>query len=283
VARWRLATAARHSEAVETPDDGRSPLEFRAGAPVESIGRVLLELDQRVHSPRVVTAQERTHLRQDLIRCVDYVVAAGLLDGDLAVAISSRAALGQLVWGRWAEHESDPAVELGLTLGASVAPRDRQQALLKVDALVTRGTEEVLADVVDAIPADASSDAWAIVTAGLANRLRQAESLEQEAKSRGVEVMERVAERLDPALRAIEGLMVGYYRLRQRLADAGWKPIEDTLGKELRFEQLDPSLHEIDGSSDADRFIVRSTGIRVRGRPVRRALVEPLDDAEHER
>jgi hypothetical protein len=205
-----------------------------------------------------------------------------IIDGELATAVSSRPALGQLVWSRWADSESDPAVELGHVLSTPVASRDRQQALLKVDALVTRGTEEVLTEVVDAIPADALDNAWPIVTAGLANRLRQAESLEQEAKSRGVELMERVAERLDPALRAIEGLAVGYYRLRRRLADAGWKPIEETLGKELRFDQLDPNLHEIDGNSDAERFIVRSTGIRVRGRPVRRALVEPLDEAERE-
>jgi hypothetical protein len=241
---------------------------------------VLLELDQRVHSPRVVTAQERTHLRQDLLRCIDHIVDSGLVEAELATAVSSRPALGQLVWARWAEREDDPAVELGHVLSTAVEPPDRQQALLKVDALVTRGSEEVLAEVADAIPAGSLNDAWPIVTAGLANRLRQAESLEQEVKSRGVEVMERVAERLDPALRAIEGLTVGYYRLRRRLADAGWKPIEETLGKELRFDQLDPNLHEIDGNSDAERFIVRSTGIRVRGRPVRRALVEPLDEAE---
>jgi hypothetical protein len=212
---------------------------------------------------------------------VDHVVDLGLLDAELATAVSSRPALGQLAWARWAEREGDPAVELGHVLSTVVAPRGRQQALLKVDALVTRGTDEVLADVIDAIPGDSLHGAWPIVTAGLANRLRQAENLEQEAKSRGVEVMERVAERLDPALRAIEGLTVGYHRLRRRLGDAGWKPIEETLGKELRFDQLDPSLHEIDGNSDAERFIVRSTGIRVRGRPVRRALVEPLDEAEH--
>jgi hypothetical protein len=140
--------------------------------------------------------------------------------------------------------------------------------------------DEAVTDVVDAVSTEALASAWSLVTAGLANRLRQAESLEQEVRTRGMEVMERVAERLDPPLRAIEGLMVGYFRLRRRLSAAGWRPIEEQLGKELRYEQLDPALHEIDGVSEAERFAVRSMGVRVRGRPIRRAVVEPLEHEE---
>lgn len=276
VARWRIETAERFADAVEAPDDGSSSLRLRDGAPAAAVLRVLSELDQRVHSPRVVTAVERRHLRQDLLHCIDHVVDARLVEGEAGIALSSRPALGQLVWERWAERASNPSVDLADTLSAAVDARERQQALLKVDALVSRETEEAITDVVDALPPHALRGAWSIVTAGLANRLRQVESLEQEAKTRGVEVMERVAQRLDPPLRAIEGLMVGYFRLRRRLSDAGWRPIEETLGKELLYEQLDPNLHEIHGSPEAERFVVRSMGLRVRGRPVRRAVVEPL-------
>lgn len=281
VVRWRNATAERFPDAVAEPD-GDSPIRLREGAPRGEVMRVVAELDQRVHSPRVVSAEERNHLRQDLLRCIDYIVDEHLAEEATASALSGRAALGQLVWARWVERAEDPGTDLINVLITPVEPQGRQQALLKVDALASRLEEETMVAAVHTVPIDALAGAWALVTAGLANRLRQVEKLEQEAKSRGVEVMERVAERLDPPLRAIEGLMVGYFRLRRQLSAAGWRPIEETLGKELRRDQLHPDRHEIDGSSEADRFVVRSMGVRVGSRPIRRAVVEPLE-AEGER
>jgi hypothetical protein len=277
---WRREVAERFSAAIDVTDGGREPLRVRAGAPSESVLRVLSELDRRVHSARVVTAPERIHLRQDLLRCIDYVVDGDLLEGPAGAALGARSALGQLVWGRWADQTADPAGELVRTLTTPLVASSRQGALLKVDALAARTGDETAAHVVEALPADAVVDAWSIVTAGLAGRLRQVESLQQEVKSRGTEIMERVAERIDPSLRAIEGLMVGYFRLRRRLSAAGWRPVEETLGKELAREQLEPDAHEIDGTPEAERFIVRSMGVRVRGRPVRRAIVEPLEQGE---
>jgi hypothetical protein len=282
VARWRSATADRYGDAVALPAGADAPLSFLPGAPPVAVGRVLLELDQRVHSPRVVPAQDRAHLRQDLLRSIDHAVGERLLEGELGAAIGGRPALAQLVWARWAERINDPGAELAQVFAGAREPHTRRQALLKVDALVERVGGDALGEVAEGIPAERLPDAWTIVTTGLANRLRQEDALEREVKSRGVEVMERVAERLDPPLRALEDLLVGYARLRRRLAEAGWRPIEEELGKELRFGQLDPNLHEIDGSSEAERFIVRSMGISVRGRPVRRAVVEPLDAAEGE-
>lgn len=274
---WRSETAARFPEAVEAPGGGRTPLAFSAAAPAEAVRRILAELDQRVHSARVVTAEERTHLRQDLLACIDYIVETGLVEASSGAVLGGRPALGQLVWARWAELRPAPSGDLVEVLSMPVEPRDRQQALLKADALAGQTSPDSSAEVVEAIATEALPSAWSLVTAGLSNRLRQAESLEKEAKTRGVEVMERVAERLDPPLRAIEGLMVGYFRLRRRLSDAGWRPIEELLGKELRYDELDPNLHEIDGSAEAERFVVRSMGVRVRGRPIRRAVVEPLN------
>src|SRR4051794_4020897 len=102
-------------------------------------------------------------------------------------------------------------------LGSEPDRHARQLALLKADALASHLSDEMSADIAGELSTEALGSAWSLVTAGLANRLRQAESLEQEAKTRGVEVMERVAERLDAPLRAIEGFVVGYYRLRRRL------------------------------------------------------------------
>lgn len=280
VVRWRLETASRHSEVLEAPDEGCSPLRFTEGAPTAGVLRVLSELDQRVHSPRVVTAEERTHLRQDLLRCIDHIVDARLVEKEAARGLGSRPALGQLVWARWAQRTADPSGDLVQALSKLTDAQDRQQAVLKVDALAGHTPEGVVAEVVDAVPTEGLKSAWSTVTAGLANRLRQVASLEQEAKTRGVEVMERVAERLDPPLRTIEGLMVGYFRLRRGLSAAGWRPCEEPLGKELRYEQLDPDLHEIDGSVEATRFLVRSTGVRVGGRTVRRAVVEALEKGD---
>lgn len=277
VAAWRLEVAERFPDAIDLPSDGREPLRVRSSAPSESVLRVLSELDRRVHSTRVVTAPERTHLRHDLLNCIDHVVRGDLIEGPTSATLSARSALGQLVWGRWADQTLDPAGELVRILTTPLDASSRQGALLKVDALAARMADETATQVVEALPADALGDAWSIVTAGLAGRLRQAESLHQEVKSRGTEIMERVAERLEPSLRAIEGLMVGYFRLRRQLSAAGWRPIEETLGKELTREALDPDAHEIDGSGEAERFIVRSLGVRVRGRPIRRAVVEPLE------
>jgi hypothetical protein len=185
-----------------------------------------------------------------------------------------------LVWARWAEQTADPADELVRTLTGPLETSGRQRALLKVDALAARVADETATQVVEALPADALGGAWSTVTAGLASRLRQAEKLQQEVKSRGTEIMERVGERLEPSLRAIEGLMVGYFRLRRQLSAAGWRPIEETLGRELTRDALDPDSHEIDGTAGAERYIVRSMGVRVRGRPIRRAVVEPLEARE---
>jgi hypothetical protein len=277
VSRWRSEAAARYPDDVIAADNGQVPLQLAETAPAPVVMRVLDELDQRVHSTRVVTAAERTHLRRDLLDCVDHIVRSRMLEGSAAEKFSSRPALGQLIWARWAEQSEDPTAAMLTVLGAEPDRQTRQLTLLKADALASHLSDEMSSDIAGELSTEALRNAWSLVTAGLANRLRQADSLEQEAKTRGVEVMERVAERLDAPLRAIEGFVVGYYRLRRRLSDAGWKPIEDTLGKELRYEQLDPNLHEIDGTADAELFVVRSTGVRVRGRPIRRAVVEPLE------
>jgi hypothetical protein len=277
VVAWRREAEERFSDAVEPAGHGCSPLVLREGAPAASVLRIVSELDQRVHSARVVSAEERAYLRHDLLRCIDYIVDAQLVEAPEGLALSGRPALGQLLWSRWAERRADAGGDLVEALSASVEAAGRQRALLKVDALAGHASDEVVGEVVDALKPDALGGAWSFVTAGLANRLRQAESLEQDAKTRGVEVMERVAERIDPPLRAIEGLLVGYFRLRKHLTAAGWGSIEAQLGKELRPDQLDASLHEVDGGADAERFVVRSSGVRVRGRPIRRAVVEGLE------
>ena len=273
---WRRDAATRFPEAVEVINDGRTPLSFRAGAPAAVVLRILAELDQRVHSSRVAAVEERSHLRHDLMDCIDEVVDRDLAAGDATVALSSRPSIGQLVWSRWAARLEDPEAALVDVLESSLEARARQQALLQVDALAGRTQEDDIERVVDALDADATVRAWALTTAGLANRLRELGRIEQDAKSRGVDAMERVAERLDAPLRAVEGLMVGYFRLRGRLGTAGWRAVEEPLGRELRRDQIDPSRHEVDGRPNADRYVVTSMGVRVRGRVVRRAVVEPL-------
>jgi hypothetical protein len=66
------------------------------------------------------------------------------------------------------------------------------------------------------------------------------------------------------------------------LADAGWRPVEETLGRIRSSDDLDHQDHQVVGSIEAEEYLVRTLGIRVRGHVADKAIVEALIEREEE-
>ena len=92
--------------------------------------------------------------------------------------------------------------------------------------------------------------------------------------------MDNIAGELDLPFRAIDSILFGYFRLRAILKEAGWGQVAASLGDLIRREDLDLSSYEVTATDPADNYVVRSLGISVGDRPVRRAVVEPFSDAQ---
>lgn len=92
--------------------------------------------------------------------------------------------------------------------------------------------------------------------------------------------MENIARELDLPFRAIDSILFGYFRLRAILKEAGWGQVAASLGDLIRREDLDLRLYEVTATDPADDYVVRSLGISVGDRPVRRALLDPLSSPQ---
>ena len=106
---------------------------------------------------------------------------------------------------------------------------------------------------------------------------REIAQLRADARAQERRIGAELGRELDLPFKLIESLMFSYFGLRSSLAEAGWKQIATKgLGEVISREKLDPELHEVRGSADADRFIVRTLGIKFDGQTVSRAVVEGL-------
>jgi hypothetical protein len=283
---WRRAMAERLGSLVRPGAEESEALNFDASAvkqhPAELL-RTLAELDQRVNSPRVSTLEARRHAARDLAAGVEAAVAGGLLDEravDVARAVRARPVLAQALWARWAAQDGGSRADRLASALAAVGdaePSAHLVGLMQLDALAGACESSDLAAAVEALDDAAQDAAWRSTRQALDSRLERQKALESQVKAAGVSVMEEVAGRLDAPLRAIEGLMVSYFRLRGLLHDAGWRRVQDTLGEVLTAEKVDPERHEVQGFEQADEFLVRSLGLYVRGGRVRRAIVEGME------
>ena len=284
VREWRLEAARRLPDMVLAPAGGCQPLQLAGdlGGQAPDLLRLLSELDQRAFSPRVVNAEARPHHVRDLERCVADVARAGLLDDPDPLSIPpSRTSLAQAAWSAWAQrHASNARERLRDALSAAPDPGTEPQLVLRIDALAPLLTDADVQAGVNDLPAEQVETVWRRVRPALVARTRELASLEKQARLRSTAAMERIAGGVAPSLRAIESVMASYFRLRRLLADAGWKQVEDTLGRVRSSSDLEPAEHQVVGSIDSDGYLVRTLGIKVKGTVVDKAIVEALDEAE---
>lgn len=286
VRQWRVEAAVRYPRVVEAPGNGLEPLrfadDFRGEA--EDVRPLLDELDQRAHSARVTAAEDRAHHVLDVAACARGIAAAGLLDGPGALDVpSSRAALSQTLWGAWAEtHRSEAGARLAESLTKEVERGQEASLVLRVDALATMAsTEELIAAATD-LDGGALLLAWKRLRPALVSRARELAALEGQARARSVSVMERIGDSLSPSLRALESVMASYFRMRRLLSDAGWKPVEQTLGRAKSPDELVPTEHQVLGPLEAPEYFVRTHGIKVRGHVIDKAIVEAVEGEDPE-
>lgn len=277
---WRRVAAGRFAEFVKADDGGRQVLQLAADPREHAadLNSILLELDQRAHNPRVLNETERADTAEDLDALARAVANAGMLamTGPLAPSLA-RPALGQVLLAHWAEAETDDADELlADELALLVDPTTAKAALPRVDALAGRqpSTARVLS-ATGTVSDDDLDAVWRGVSAALRERLKQRADLKRRALGRDAEAMERVAERMDPPMRAIESLLFSYFRFRSLLGAAGWLPLQDQLGAMIKRDRVDPEVHEVQGDSTAETFVVRSLGLKAKGQVVARAVLEP--------
>lgn len=281
---WRLETARRMPDVVNAPADGCQALRLSGdlrGHGTELV-RLLAELDQRAFSPRVVSAEARPHHIRDLESCVTDVARAGLLDDPDPLGIPpARTSLAQAAWSAWAQrHASDVTERLREAVSAPPDPTTESRLVLRIDALAPLMSDREIQAVLDDLPAEQIDSVWRRVRPALVGRTRELATLENQARSRSAAAMERIAGGVAPSLRAIESVMASYFRLRRLLADAGWKQVEDTLGRVKSSGDLKPAEHQVVGSIESDEYLVRTLGITVKGAVVDKAIVEALEQEE---
>lgn len=284
VREWRLEAARRLPDVVNAPAQGCQALQLSGDLARHGteLVRLLAELDQRAFSPRVVSADARPHHVRDLQSCVADVARAGLLDDPDPLNIpTSRTSLAQAAWSAWAQrHASDVMERLREAVLAPPDPTTEPRLVLRIDALAPLMSDGQIQTALDNLPAGQVEVVWRRVRPALVGRTRELATLENQARSRSAAAMERIAGGVAPSLRAIESVMASYFRLRRLLADAGWKQVEDTLGRVKSSADLKPAEHQVVGSIESDEYLVRTLGITVKGAVVDKAIVEALGEEE---
>lgn len=286
VVEWRRQTAGKYASVVRARNG--VPLEPRheLQAHQEALTELLLDLDRRAHSTRGAPLADRRHYQADVAALVQAVVDQGLVDpanteGESPLEGSlerSQPALRSTLWSAWAQRKDH---SVGDDLAVALRwPSNDVQGLFMLEATIDIAEIDDLRSAVAAFEADEVEPAWDRVLELLELDTREVAQLEQQSRTQEVEIGERVADRLDLSFKVIEDFLFSYFRLRQRLAEAGWRQVEDTLGRERRRDQLKAEDHEVIDGENADRFLVRSLGIKYKGKTLRRAVVEGRRDSE---
>ena len=283
VRRWRRETAAGFTGIVEA-DGGEQPLRVRqdAGAD-ERLVAIMTELDRRTHARGAVPAADRGHYGKDLEACARAFVTSGQLESERAKAPAARRSpeLTRLLEDLWADGLGD---KLGKELTTALVGPDEgsgaREALRLVDTLAAHADQPIVAEAVGRIEVEDLDRAWRKAMVVLRASVRRRDELSAKIKRQEREAMTQIADRLHLPFQAIESYVLGYFRLRQILEEAGWGRATPHLGAELDRAQLDLDRHEIRGEKDGDRFVVRSLGITALGSAAHRAIVEALEDVD---
>jgi hypothetical protein len=243
--------------------------------------RLIEELDRRAHARGVAPAADREHYLDDLEGVVRGViaVAGNEVPRGLNQLLARRPELARLVWSAALEDSNEPRSAL---LAALSDQGDRRRGLLQTDILLEQSSYEDLVAVVGDLFPEGVAAAWEGTASLYAHRRRGRDAIAADVERQSEQVMERVAAELDLPFRSIESILFGYFRLRSILREAGWGQIADTLGEIVSRADLDLERYGVPEGGTSDSYVVRSLGISVRGRPVRRAIVVPVTPAQGE-
>jgi hypothetical protein len=281
---WRLDVARRLPQIVQATDDGGRPLRLEGdlSAHAQAVLGLLAEIDQRANSPRVVSADARPHHTRDLKSCVTSAAQAGLLDDPNPLEIPpARTSLAQAASSAWAaRHAGDAQPRLSAALQSAQDAGAERRLVLQIDALSSFVSDREILDATVDLGDEQLETAWRRVRPALVSRTKELEGLARQVRERSATAMERVADGLAPSLRAIESVMASYFRLRRLLSEAGWRQVEDTLGRVRSSEDLDHQQHQVVGSIESEEYLVRTLGIRVRSQVADKAIVEALTESE---
>ncbi|MCE7888660.1 MAG: hypothetical protein DYH12_02985 [Sorangiineae bacterium PRO1] len=285
VSDWRCQIAERHPGLIDAPDGGRQTLAV-IGDPREhgaALAELALELDQRVHNPRVLSESERADTAEDLD-----VIARAAIESDAELDAGScwgppleRPKLASLLLALWAANRPELAESrLADELCRLADPSRARQAVQRVDALAgLQASPDQLLRAAATVPTEDLAATWHGVSAALRERLKQRDQLQRRKSGQEADAMERVGDRMLPPMLAIESLLFSYFRFRALLGAAGWTPVTPSLGAIVRRERVEPADFEIQGDPRAAEFVVRSLGLRAKGEVIARAVLEPVEEA----
>jgi hypothetical protein len=277
---WRRETHARLAAALVDTDPAE-PLQVNVAAKnsLPDLLRLIEELDRRVHGRGVTAASARQHHAADLSAVVRGVLelAGNEVPVGLVQLTSRRPELARVVWSVALGQITDPGDALTSILGDGSDPR---RAVLQTDILLERASDADLFEVVGALDDDDLAFAWKLSGQLFSHHRRARDAIAADVERQSEAVMENIAGELDLPFRAIDSILFGYFRLRAILKEAGWGQVAESLGDLIHREDLDLRLYEVTATDRADDYVVRSLGISVGDRPVRRAIVEPLSSPQ---
>ena len=271
------AGALRASLAARFPDalTATTPITVSHDASLDVLTRVVGELGQMVVSPRGVDATLRDELRRDFDVAIDATLETLRRRPDQTLGRMSPD-VEQAVWRRWAQVATPDVKAALLAELREAAGPDGRSALMRADALVA---EHPPPSVAAELSGELLSRVLPALQRVLSFRRRRLDELRTRSERSDLTALEQLADRLAPSLAAIDDLLVGYFRLRERLDDVGLERAERNLGATVARSEIDPERHSAPAGENAEQFLIRTHGLRVRGGTTRQALLVPVDPA----
>ncbi|MCB0857323.1 MAG: hypothetical protein KDB57_04280 [Solirubrobacterales bacterium] len=263
-------------------------------------GRLLAlmkDLDRRSHSKRVAPVSEREHYRDDLVRLLDSVLDSELVAieeagsslkpdprlGDSGAAMielldGGRPELRELFWQRANERgDESQSNQLATALQRCADQPGDDSALSMLSAALDASDSGDAERAVRELSPEQTENAWRALSALFSIDLRNENSLRTQERDQESKIGRQMAADFELRFEAIERLLSSYFRLRERLAESGWRRVEDRLGRTYRRDRLDPTEYEIRKDDGGDLFVVKTMGIKFGGQTVSRAIVEPAE------
>ncbi len=297
---WRKSIAERFAGVVEF--DGQILV-----YPVDSttdgseLLAVIKELDRRSNSKRIAPVSERKHYREDLVRLLDSMLDSGLVATDQAgnnLTLSSqlgesgreiaelldggRPELRDLFWQRASERSGaeDGPNQLITAIERSASQPDDSSALSMLSAALESADSENAEGTARSIAPEMIGNAWIAVSSLISIDLRSEEDLRTREREKEAKIGREMGSDFELRFEAIERLLSSYFRFRERLAESGWRRIEDRLGRTYRRDKLKPTEYEIRNDDGGELFVVKTMGIKFDGQIVSRAIVEPVEEVQ---
>lgn len=297
VAEWRREATTRYGDVLEPTGDRSQNLTLRAdvNGHEEQLAALVSELDRRAHSTRVAPPADRAHYLADLEAVLAGAIERGVIrieadelqtagrGNELGrVVTDGRAPLRELFWRVWrARNETGggPALLASALRSAAAEPASPSSISGLEAALDGAHARDELRDAVGVLAPPKRGGAFTTAVALLRLDLRAADEARAKERDRELAVGRRIAAELDLPFRVIENLMFSYFRFREAIGRAGWRPVEERLGRTVSRDRIDPERHEIlDDDGTAEAFAVRSLGIRYKGTTLQKATLEAVRD-----